>query len=432
MAPTICVRTALAPALVKNGDNKKNMKKNRTIKCSALFRVCGIGSADPQSEERAHCVIMNPKFRLYLLLLVLLASVVQTKAEEKRFFRISGPAKTTITGFDPDGRILWSNEQPGATYTIQSANSLPGVWIDYVQIPTTNELNSNKLIDRNRPINMAFIPGGVFQMGDSFNDAPDSFGERPVHAVFVSPFYMDKYEVTKALWDEVYAWAIQNGYSFDGRGSGKDANHPVQSVNWWNVVKWCNARSEKEGKTPAYYTDAALSSVYRKGQLTPRVLWNAGYRLPTEAEWEKAARGGASGHRFAWSDADTITHSRANYESQVTYSYDVSPTRGLHPAFKTGSAPHTSPVGYFAPNGYGLYDMTGNVWEWCWDWFGTWPVGPQTDPRGPASGSERNMRSGGWNTFGALYCLTANRGRAAPPSSSDQIGFRSILSPDQP
>ena len=90
---------------------------------------------------------------------------------------------------------------------------------------------------------------------------------------------MDRYEVTKALWDQVYAWAIQHGYSFDNGGSGKAANHPVQTVNWYDVVKWCNARSEIEGMTPAYYTSPALTSVYRLGQVNVQndgVKWNAG------------------------------------------------------------------------------------------------------------------------------------------------------------
>ena len=134
-----------------------------------------------------------------------------------------------------------------------------------------------------------------------------------MHTVYLSAFYMDRKEVTKALWDEVYSWAITHGYSFEYGAQGKAANHPAHSMTWYDAVKWCNARSEREGKVPAYYTDVGLTVRYRSGQVAPYVNWSTGYRLPTEAEWEKAARGGASGQRFPWSDSDTIQHSRANY-----------------------------------------------------------------------------------------------------------------------
>jgi formylglycine-generating enzyme required for sulfatase activity len=282
------------------------------------------------------------------------------------------------------------------------------------------------------PTNMALTPAGSFTMGDNLDGESDAV---PLHTVYVSAFYMDKYDVTKALWDSVYQWATNNGYSFDNAGSGKAANHPVQTIGWYDSVKWCNARSEMEGRTPAYYTSAAQTTVYRTGQLAVDnswVKWNSGYRLPTEAEWEKAARGGASGHRFPWSDTDNITHSRANYYSTTSYAYDVSPTRGFHPTFATGGYPYTSPVGSFAPNGYGLYDMAGNVWQWCWDWYGDYSSASQTDPRGPTSGQYgyRVNRGGSWdnNAFG---CRTAYRGYYDPSVRYNNMGFRSVLPPGQ-
>jgi len=190
---------------------------------------------------------------------------------------------------------------------------------------------------------MALIPAGPFTMGNCMDAGEGDSDELPLHSVYISAFYMDKYEVSKTQWDTVYTWAVSHGYTFDNAGSGKAATHPVQSVNWYDCVKWCNARSEMEGRTPCYYTSAALSTVYRTGDLTIAndwVNWSAnGYRLPTEAEWEKAARGGTSGHRFPWSDADTIQHARANYYSDVYYAYDTSPTRGYHPTFATGGYP---------------------------------------------------------------------------------------------
>ena len=386
---------------------------------------------------------MKTKLHFLFLVLALLAGVHQAAAQGTRFFRISGPAATTITAIRADGTLVWNNALAGTNYTVQMATSLGGGtnWVDYVQLPVTDAVNVNRIIDPNPPAGMALIPAGSFTMGNCMDPNEGNADELPLHPVYVSAFYMDKYDVTYALWQTVYNWAITNGYSFDYAGSGKAANHPVQTIDWFDSVKWCNARSEMEGRTPAYYTDPAQTMVYRSGHAVANsqegsiwVIWNGGYRLPTEAEWEKAARGGASGQRFSW--GNTISWSQALYHAYPLslapygYAYDLATAFGSDPAFDGGGYPYTSPVGYFAPNGYGLYDMAGNVWQWCWGWYWSYGSAAQTDPHGLTSGSTVVCR-GGDHEDNAPFCRTAHREQASLSYADAYIGFRSVLSPGQ-
>jgi formylglycine-generating enzyme required for sulfatase activity len=264
----------------------------------------------------------------------------------------------------------------------------------------------------------ALIPAGSFQMGDQSSPREGYLWERPVHTVQVSAYYMAKYLVTKSDWDAVRAWGLTHGYTDLAVGNGKGANHPVQTITWCDMVKWCNARSEKEGLAACYTVSGA---VYRTGSSSPVCNWNAnGYRLPTEAEWEKAARGGLTAQNFPW--GNTISHANANFCNNGGESYQTGAT-GYDPIWDTGATPYTSPVGSFAPNGYGLYDMAGNVWEWCWDYWGAYSAGSQTDPRGPASGADRVFR-GGSCYINATGCRVAYRYVNDLFYSYDTVGFR--------
>lgn len=331
-------------------------------------------------------------------------------------------ADLTITSFSGNGTVTWTYPTNNvAVYKVEWASQADGPWTNFAGAtsmldaitPTGVTMAAAvpmfyRVVATAAPTGMVLIPGGTNAGTD-----PD-FG---TYSLAVTSFYMDKYEVTKALWDEVYVWAITNGYAFNNVGSGKAANHPVHTVNWYDVVKWCNARSQKEGR-PAVYT--VNGAVYKAGQSNDIVQTSAaGYRLPTDMEWEYAARGGATNRRFPWIDSDEIQHARANYYSLSGDSHDTSPTRGFHPTYSKEGTPYTSPVGSFAANGYGLNDMAGNVWEWCFDWY-------------PGSeGSSSVLRGGSWNAF-ADYCRVGYRNSTSPADADIIVGFRIVLPPGQP
>lgn len=278
----------------------------------------------------------------------------------------------------------------------------------------------SKSNDASTPDGFALIPGGEFEMGDAFSRKKSAEG--PVHTVSVDAFYIQETKVTSAQWLQVREWALQNGYLLSA-GNAVEPSHPVTEVSWFDAVKWCNALSEKEGLTPCY---TFRGEVLRNLNAHPECDWKAdGYRLPTEAEWEKAARGGLAGRRYPW--GDTISHENANYRSRPGPAYDVGPSRDFHPKVKVGGGPRTLPVGSFPANGHGLHDMVGNVAEFCWDWYlgNYYQSSPKKDPRGPEDGSTKVVRGGNSDNDGR-ECSVSKRIGCSPRIPYPGMGLRVV------
>jgi len=252
------------------------------------------------------------------------------------------------------------------------------------------------------PDSMVRISGGTFLMGSPANE-PGRFApsEGPQHQVTVSTFYMAKYPVTQA---EFYEMTGDYPSYFSGD------NLPVDSVTWFEAVEYCNRLSICDGLTPAYVIDGDDVTWYRNVN---------GYRLPTEAEWEYACRAGTTTPFYT---GNNITTDQANYNGNDPYNNNP---KGIN-------REKTTEVGSFPPNPWGLYDMSGNVWEWCWDWMGDYTNSAEKDPVGPASGSARVIRGGVWY-FGGTAQRSANRASNDPEtdfSEGESIGFRLVRNAD--
>lgn len=225
--------------------------------------------------------------------------------------------------------------------------------------------------------------------------------------ITVASFSIGKYEVTDGTWFSLIIWAIDNGYGFDSGGAyGCASSHPMHRANWYDCVKWCNARSQKEGRMPVYTVDGAI---YKSGEHDD-VAVNAaanGYRLPTDAEWEFAARGGIHSQGYEYSggnDVNAVAWYRENIGGAECY-------------FDEGWG--TWPVGQKAANELRIHDMSGNVAEWCFDWHPNYV------------GSRRVVRGGGWRN-GADNCRVGSRTEIGPYYYYDNVGFRAVLPPVQP
>jgi len=238
---------------------------------------------------------------------------------------------------------------------------------------------------------MAAVPAGSFEMGSADQDQPD---QKP-HKVHVSAFFIDKYPVTQEVYEKLMG---KNPSLWQGPRT------PVDAIRWPDAAAFCNARSRAEGLQPAYDTNTWACGFDADG-----------YRLPTEAEYEYALRAGSTGAGYWFGD---------------------SPQELKRHAWFTGNSPRgTHPVGEKPPNNWGLCDMVGNVWEWCNDWYQEdyYQHSPERDPRGPATGQNRVVRGGCWNSK-PDYCRSAYRYYEMPAYTDTcfakdlhgQIGFRCV------
>jgi formylglycine-generating enzyme required for sulfatase activity len=267
------------------------------------------------------------------------------------------------------------------------------------------------VIERPAPANMVRIQGGTFTMGSPASEPNHDSDETP-HQVTVGSFYMGRYQVTQKEYQ-----AVMGTNPSDFKGD----NLPVEKVSWYDAIVYCNKLSMKEGLSPAYRINGSTDPAAWGGVPTSRnATWDAvaivagsnGYRLPTEAQWEYACRAGTG---TPFSTGNNITTTQANYDGNYPYNNNAEGTY----------REKTTAVGSFAPNAWGLYDMHGNVDEWCWDWYGSYASGAQTDPVGAVSGNNRVRRGGSWDNFGQ-HLRSACRGYYNPGYRVSVIGFRLV------
>ncbi|MEI7731599.1 MAG: SUMF1/EgtB/PvdO family nonheme iron enzyme [Verrucomicrobiota bacterium] len=286
------------------------------------------------------------------------------------------------------------------------------------------------------------ISAGSFMMGDASPGAEGLADERPVHPVQVSPFHVEQFVVSAALWRQVCQWGLTNGYGDlptgnTGSTTNGDPRHPATGLSWYDAVKWCNARSEMEGLPPVYYPDTTFTTPLRAGQIdlsNACVRWEmAGYRLPTEAEWEYAARGTLAGQDYPWAGTggsyrDQVDGSQANYRN----SGDPLDNGTTPSGYYNGSQ---QPAGRPGNNQFWLYDMVGNVAQWCWDSYTPADYatllqgGTANNPRGvdPSASVARAARGGSWDASPFdLRC--AFRDPTAPGQRDTRTGLRCVRS----
>jgi sulfatase modifying factor 1 len=369
-----------------------------------------------------------------LIVLLGLSLMASSATQNRRYYRVVTVTNTAITAWSLEGDLTWTNATLGISYIIESTTNLGNATTSYwgaVEYgPITGLVMSSRVpqseAPRPPPTNsMVLILGGAFLMGDSYHT--DAYlTDVPAHTVQLGPFYMDSTEVTKEQWDEVANWATTNGYEFEGSATASGQPFPVTVVSWYDCIKWCNARSQKEGLPPVYFTNETHTAIYTNGRVdlsADFVNWDgSGYRLPTEAEWEKAARGVLYQNYFPWPSSVVSTNPLTD---PLTY---------LDPTNANYSGLGTTIVASYPANAYGLFDMSGNVSEWCWDYWDYYI--PPYNLTGPTNGnansnyrvtrgSDYYFGSSGFGNELTLRC-SARDVAWAPESAEAMIGFRCV------
>jgi formylglycine-generating enzyme required for sulfatase activity len=258
--------------------------------------------------------------------------------------------------------------------------------------------------------NMVQIPAGTFLMGSPETETDRKTNETQ-HQVTLSGFYMGKYEVTQEQYQAVMGSNPSNRKNVVAGEDGTLGKLPVETVSWYDAIVFCNKLSMLEGLNPVYSINGKTDPAeWGAVPTSTNTTWNQaemvsganGYRLPTEAEWEYACRAGTT---TAYNTGDTISDNTGWYYAN--------------------SRSNTHQVGLKTPNAWGLYDMHGNVWEWCWDWYGTYASGEQDDPAGAVTGTYRVIRGGSWYDD-AQNLRSAYQGSSDPYGRRYLIGFRLV------
>ena len=329
------------------------------------------------------------------------------------------------------------NNQEETTWQLTTQQNTPTAYRFYLSaFPNGKYKATAETRLKTPPDNMVFIKGGTFTMGCTSEQGDECESkEKPMHQVTLSSYYLGRTEVSRVEFREFISstgykttadkkgtayglkdgkWAYQDGLNWENMDFPQTDEHPVIGVSWYDAVEFCNWKSQQEGLNPCYTINSQ--------KITCNWSTN-GYRLPTEAEWEFAARSRGKAYKFAWGSNTPNGNVRdESYNKEISSS---SVWKGYDDNFV-----YTSPVGKFEQGDLGLADMTGNVWEWCWDWYDNkyYENSSKKNPRGAESSNKRVLRGGSWYTV-----LAGQRVAARYPNQAsgrgNYIGFRIARAP---